>query len=187
MFSVTETNTTRVVGVDLSLTGTGLARVNMMGEFEARTVKSVGRRADVLADRHHRLITIVEQVSAFAEYADLVVIEGPSVMSKGGSNWDRAGLWWLTVKELYYNCVDVAIAPPTVVKKWATGKGNADKTAVAVAMSKLWPTATCDNDNEWDALAMATMGGQRLGMTVMPSRAHHAAALVSVAWPLGAV
>jgi hypothetical protein len=39
------------------------------------------------------------------------------------------------------------------------------------------------NDNEWDALALATMGAQWLGRAT-PSRAHHAAALAGAEWPL---
>jgi hypothetical protein len=76
----------------------------------------------------------------------------------------------------------VAVAPPTVVKKWAAGKGSADKAAVAAGVTRLWPDVEPGNDNEFDALAMATMGAQRLGLTV-PSRAHHAACLEKVEWP----
>ena len=103
-------------------------------------------------------------------------------MSRGGSNWDRAWLWGRTVDRLLAISVPVAVAPPTVVKKWAADKGSADKAAVAAAMTRLWPGVHPGNDNEFDALALATMGAQRLALDV-PSRAHHAAALEKVEWP----
>lgn len=174
---------TAVIGLDLSLTATGLAAVTSDGGFTVTTVGSTGKRADTLTDRDRRLVDLVRRIGLFLQEWDdytLAVIEGPSVMSKGGSNWDRAGLWWLTVQML--DPARTAVAAPTTVKKWAAGRGNADKAAVAVGVARLWPEAEPTNDNEFDALAMATMGAQKLGLAV-PSRAHHMDALVKVAWP----
>jgi Holliday junction resolvasome RuvABC endonuclease subunit len=165
----------------LSLTGTGIATIRD-GVVGTETITSKGRRADSLDQRNRRLRDLMMDILDRCDNADLVVVEGPSVMSKGGSNWDRAGLWWLTVSRLWVRDVPVAVAAPTVVKKFAAGKGNADKAAVAVGMARLWPEVECDTDNAWDGLALASMGAQRLGMDV-PSRAHHAGVLVSVAWP----
>lgn len=176
---------TRAVGIDLSLTGTGLAAITTSATgpvLDVQTVKSAGRKDDTLHDRHNRIYQIAQQVSRYALVADLVLIEGPSFMSKGGSNWDRAGLWWAVVDLLMLDQHRVAIAPPTVVKKFAAGKGNADKTAVAGGIVRLWGEACkASNDNEYDALTMATMGAQHIGIAT-PTRAHHAAALASVAW-----
>lgn len=175
-----------VAGLDLSLTATGMARVvsgESGPEIRTWTVKSVGKRADTLEQRNTRIRRIVDDVEAFCRGASLVVVEGPSMMSKGGSNWDRAWLWGAVVDRLLLAGRLVAVAPPTVVKKFAAGKGNADKASVAVGVSRLWDQADCANDNEWDALALATMGGQRIGLVGMPTRAHHAAILESVSWP----
>lgn len=173
-----------VVGIDLSLTATGLAAVTSDGMHEASTVKSSGKRGDTLVQRAGRIDEIVFRVNDFACHwrADLVVIEGPSIMSKGGSSWDRAWLWGTVVEDLL--STGVAVCPPTVLKKWAAGKGNADKAAVAVGVSRLWREIECDSDNEWDALALASMGSQRLGFGVVPDRAHHAACLEKVEWPV---
>lgn len=176
----------RAVGIDLSLAGTGLASVETTNtglEYRHTTIKSTGHTSDTLRQRRERLFGIVAAVSRYAMNADLVIVEGPSFMSKGGSNWDRAGLWWGVVDMLMLDQHTVAIAPPTVVKKFAAGKGSADKPAVAVGVARLWGEGCqCANDNEWDALALATMGAQRLGIDGVPTRAHHAATLESVAW-----
>jgi Holliday junction resolvasome RuvABC endonuclease subunit len=178
----------RVVGIDLSLTGTGLAAVGTLtvggsADLAVRTIKSTGRKDDTLRQRRERIYQIASSVARFAQGAQLAVIEGPSFMSKGGSNWDRAGLWWSVVDLLMLEPIDIAVAPPTVVKKFAAGKGNADKTAVAGGIVRLWgERCSASNDNEYDALTLATMGAQRLGIPGVPTRAHHEAALASVAW-----
>jgi crossover junction endodeoxyribonuclease RuvC len=175
--------TDTVLGMDLSLTATGLAAVLSDHSFHTRSVKTVGRRGDSLADRERRIHSIVHDVVSFAEFhgADLAVIEGPSIMSKGGSNWDRAWLWGEAVSAL--GAANIAVAAPTVVKKWATGRGNADKASVAVGVARLWDQFECESDNEADALALASMGSQRMRMGVVPVRSHHEAALLKVEWP----
>ncbi|MFC7447901.1 hypothetical protein [Rhodococcus daqingensis] len=74
--------------------------------------------------------------------------------------------------------VDVGV---TTVKLWATGYGHASKTAVLESMQALWPHAAIgDNDNKSDALALATIGAQRLGW-YEPELPHHLEPRVS--WP----
>lgn len=174
---------TVVIGLDISMTGTGLALINsgIPGAYIV-TLSSSGRRGDTLQQRSTRLSGLAEDVRTSVGRPDLVVVEGPAIMAKGGSNWDRAGLWWLIVEPMLAAGIPVAVAAPTVVKKFAAGKGNADKAAVAVGMARLWPDVNARNDNEWDALALATMGAQQLGLPVA-TRAHHAETLVKVAWP----
>jgi Holliday junction resolvasome RuvABC endonuclease subunit len=177
----------RVVGVDLSLTGTGLADVAHEPSgaltYDYRTVTSKPAGQDVRA-RSRRIDDVRGEVLRYARGSDLVIVEGPSLGKASPHTWDRAWLWGSVVDDLLAARLAVAVAPPTVVKKFAAGKGNADKTAVAVGMARLWGEGTeCRNDNEWDALALATMGAQRIGIPDIPERAHHAGTLASVAWP----
>lgn len=184
---------TRAVGIDLSLTGTGLAAVTTTSTgliLDVLTVKSSGHNGDTLRQRRERIYQIAARVAQFAADADVVVLEAPAYSKNVGSMWDRAGLWWSVVDLLMLDSVFAATASPTVVKKFAAGKGNADKTAVAGGLVRLWgERCNASNDNEYDALTMATMGAQRLGMPEVPTRAHHEATLASVAWdqPEGAV
>lgn len=174
---------TTVLGLDMSLTGTGLAAVTADGGFTATTIASAGRRGDSLAQRDRRLSELARRIGLFIQDWDeytLAVIEGP-IRALGGSTWDRAGLWWMVVQQL--DPSRTAIAGPTVVKKWAAGKGGADKAAVANGVTRLWPSFECGSDNEADALALASMGAQRLGMNLFPKRAHHSDALLKVEWP----
>lgn len=174
--------TARVVGLDLSLTAIGQAVIGTDIGPRTFTHGSLGRRADSVVQRRQRLRDLADSIlDNMGAAVALVVVEGPSVMSRGGSNWDRAGLWWLVVEPLAGR-YPIAVAAPTVVKKWAAGKGTADKAAVAAGVTRLWPEVEPANDNEFDALALATMGAQKLGLAV-PSRAHHADALLKVEWP----
>lgn len=185
---MTPPDKTMVLGLDLSLTGTGLATIT--SRFDDHTAvevwreTSTGKRDDSITARADRLLDLATRVTDVYGL-DMVVVEGPSIMSKGGSNWDRAGLWWLVLQVFHDRTgLPIVVVPPTQVKKFATDRGNADKTAVAVSMARMWPQVSEHGltDNEWDALALAHMGAQRLGLDV-PSRAHHAAVLAKVAWP----
>lgn len=170
----------RVAGLDLSLKATGISIIT--DGAHTWTVKSASIPNATLIQRRDRINLIVSQVAGLVERAEIVVLEGPSYGSNSVGSWDRAWLYGAVVDKLLTRGHRIAVAAPTVVKKFAAGTGNADKTAVAVGMSKLWPYVVARNDNEWDALALATMGAQRLGLPV-PSRAHHAETLTKVAWP----
>lgn len=175
----------QVLGIDPSLTGTGLAVVGP-GSCYTSTVKSKGTRDDSLYARDARLAGIAERVADFAtEDTRLVVIEGPAMASRVGSTLDRYGLWWRIVHRMLARGIPVAVCPPTTAKKWACGRGNGDKIAVALGVARIWPAAEPADDNQSDALAMATMGGQHLALNLPCGQplARHLAALTGVAWP----
>ena len=181
---------TTVVGIDPSLRRTGLARITIDGArdpiAETRVRPSAGTRQATLTDRAVRLAGITGYVVEYALPCHLTVIEGPSLGSGGiGSAWDRAGLWWRIVARLLGNDTPVAVVPPQTRAKWATGSGRADKDAVREAITRLWhpywiPRHAAD-DNEADALTLASMGAQWLG--VLPMTGPDPAALAGAAWP----
>lgn len=188
----------KVVGVDLSLTATGVASIETWrgGIDEALnvlppkvTVIKSAPDGDTLHSRFIRMEAIAASVVGWCKGADLVAIEGPSFASQGGSSWDRAGLWWWVVSILQTLETPVAEVPPTVLKKWATGKGQAKKTAVAVAISRMWPEVATQDDNDSDALCLATMGAQQLNAIKPPVGGYpmyRLEALGKVKWPNGA-
>lgn len=179
---------TRVVGIDVSLTSTGIAHLHIAGGMVIAStvaVLSKGHRGDTLAQRHARMRDIRGQISDWLygtrESPTLTVIEGPSYGSTGGSAWDRAGLWW-RVAGMAMACGPVAVVAPTTRAKWATGKGNADKAAVAAAMARYAPAVDITNSDEADALALAYMGAQKIGW-INASGAAQYKVLDSVTWP----
>lgn len=173
-----------VLGLDLSLTSTGRAGVYQDGRPPETGTVTTRPAGDDYAARHARLLAAADQILPTV-HPDLVVVEGPSYGSsaqKSASIHDRAGLWWTVVGQLLDAGTPVAVVAPRTRAKWATGTGNADKTKVAVGVARLWPDHDARTDDEWDALALATMGAQWLGWD-MPTRAHHALTLAAVTWP----
>lgn len=181
-----------VLGLDLSLTSTGRAILNEpFGDpITDRTLIAIdtitsATAGDDYSARRRRITGLAERIVVDETGPTLVVVEGPSYGSsaqKSASIHDRAGLWWAVVGTLLDAGTPVAVVAPTTRAKWATGRGNAGKTEVATAVARLWPQVDARTDDEWDALALATMGAQHLGWDV-PSRAHQALTLAAVTWP----
>lgn len=171
----------RVIGLDLSLTATGIAKAD--GSVDLVTTGP----GDHLADQRDRLRFIVREIvhrtkAGFYGGPDLAVVEGPSYNSKGSGTWDRAGLWWLTVDTLMEDAVPVAVVPPAALKKYATGKGTATKPDMRMALYQR-ESRDLRDDNMVDARWLALMGLDHLGHPVVDVPKTHRDALAKVAWP----
>jgi Holliday junction resolvasome RuvABC endonuclease subunit len=152
----------RVLGLDLSLTGTGICRVGAAGVELLRTVRC-GKLTG-----HTRLAWILDAIGDAQrdQHLDLVVIEGPSYGSQGGQqgHHERAGLWWLVTHGLHARGRSYAVVAPKARAKYATGNGNDGKKAVvAHVRDRYGHLAEIHNDNEADALVLAHMGIDYLG------------------------
>lgn len=155
----------RVLGLDLSLTGTGICYLDGDGVALLRTVRC-GK-----LDGHQRLAWILDAIADAqrGQHLDLVVVEGPSYGSQGGQrgHHERAGLWWLVTHGLHARGRSYAVVAPKARAKYATGNGNARKRAVLAAVrDRYGHLHTVANDNEADALTLAHMGADRLGGTL---------------------
>lgn len=164
-----------VVGLDLSLAATGIAH-HRAGSVITDTLRGQGRGIV-------RLRKLVRSIEQHCTSATLVVIEGPSYGSLGAGFHERAGLHWLIEDRLWRAGIAYAIVPPSVVKKYATGKGNAGKGAMVAAATRRYPQVeTGGDDNQVDALWLAALGLDHLtGERVVPEA--HRVVLGSVTWP----
>lgn len=166
---------TTVVGWDLSLTGTGVARItttpgylSALGEVSdteprvfTQRVASTGKKGATLQQRNDRLVRMRNNIMAATLRSGpvaLILVEGPAFSSQVGQVWDRAGLWHLCVTAAAHQGIPVVEVAPAKLKKFATGRGNADKTAVTSALTKMWPAVTISSDDEADALNLASIG-----------------------------
>lgn len=189
---------TAVLGLDTSLTSTGLAWA-VDGEIvDAERIRTTGKKSDDLAARRSRVSGIAQRVAECVIYGepDLVVIEAPSFGSQHGSAHDRSGLWWLIVDMLFeITDGDVAMVSPNGRAKYATGKGSADKQAVFEAVVQTYGQFDDVRDIEalgWrqgndmaDAVVLAAMGSRHLDDVVEDELADkHLEAMATVAWPL---
>lgn len=167
----------RVAGLDISLTGTGVATLG--GTIR---VPTTGRRKDTIVQRRNRMKHIRDTVLTEVGDVDLAVVEGPSHHSVGGSVWDRGGLWWLIVDGLCAREIPIAVMPPMSRAKYATGNGGSRKAAVLDAAQRRYG-AILPTDDEADALVLRAAGLDWLGQPLAEVPAGHRAALAGCQWP----
>jgi hypothetical protein len=167
-----------VIGLDLSLTGTGVA-------------SSIGwsrpLRPAAAMRGHFRLHWIRSEIlEAIPADVALVVLEGPSYGNQGSQrqsgHHERAGLWWLVAHALWKRDIAYAVASPASRAKYATGKGNAAKADVVREVSRRFAWFAGGED-EADASVLAAMGADWLGHPIAAMPQTHRKALDAVRWP----
>lgn len=117
-----------VFGIDPSLRATGIAFPD--GELRTLTTPSCSTLDDKIERHRH----IVGRVAALVRIGALVVIEGPAPSFNNASTHELAGLWWGLVVRLAEQGNSVAVVGPSQLKKFATGKGNAPKPDLRMAL-----------------------------------------------------
>lgn len=149
-----------IIGIDPSLTSTGIVALND-GIVEIAEVTK--NRPELGTIERVRLIR--EKINKTIQHPnltpDLIVIEGFSYGSKGRSVFDIAHLGWRVREdlELFKNSNNIPWieVSPTQLKKFATGKGNANKEIILQQVFKHWGYETHDN-NIADAYVLAKIG-----------------------------
>ncbi|UDL15435.1 RuvC-like resolvase [Microbacterium phage Pepe25] len=171
------TLTSLAIGLDLSLTAAGVASFEVFDDGPpigtARTFGRKGKKGESLYTRVSRIQQlhdqIVKQVWSFERLPDIVFIESPAQGQTTGSHHDRSWLWGKVVDSLLEELIPVIEVTPQKAKKYATGKGNAGKTAVMAAMIRRHLDIEIEDDNQSDALALAAMGSRFRGYPVESS------------------
>ena len=184
---------TTVVGLDLSLTGTGMARVaGLHNPYVETALLGTPTCGDDIAARTDRLTGLAQQIVAWVGAApcDLVCIERPAYSSNTGSVTDRAGLWWLVVARLVRGYrLPVVDVVNNHLKTYAVGKGagkGSDKDAVLAETVRRYATfvPALANNNEADALQLAALGWHHLtGQGIVDLPTTHTRAVAAVRWP----
>lgn len=163
--------TPRVVGLDLSMNGTGIAWCD--GTTYTVTPK---RKGD--ARLHEIRSEVARAVDGRA--IDLVVIEDLPANAKSAG---ITGMVHGTIRTwLRDHHIPYALITPASVKKYATGRGNCGKPEMAVAAFKRGQREFTD-DNQCDAWWLRAAGLDHLGHPLAPMPATHRAALDAVQWP----
>lgn len=119
----------RVLGIDPSLTATGVA----LPDGSVTTIRiKVPKGGAKHVRETDRLIVVRDRVSALLADVDLVVVEGYSYGSgfQAHQLGELGGVLRVLLTETGVTWVEVA---PTRVKRYATGKGNANKDAMLQA------------------------------------------------------
>jgi crossover junction endodeoxyribonuclease RuvC len=174
----------RIVGLDLSLTSSGLAEWHD-GTWEHSTHGTKGKAGATLAQRSARLDhtagTIVAYTLGGGMVPDVVLVEAHSFAAQGGQQHDRSGLWWLVVRDLVRAGLQVIEVAPTSLKKFATGKGNASKDQMLLTVSRRHPDLDFTTNDEADAIALVDLALVKFGYESGYDYQHDA--IAKIAWP----
>lgn len=153
-----------ILGVDFSLTSTGVCSIED-GAAECITVKS--KKEEVWHEFPQRVAGIALDIEAWigADTDPLIVIESPAFAAKSSSLDRMLGGWWMFVDTLITACVfnPPLLVTPGQLKKFATGKGNAGKDEVMLAVSRRYPDVAVTDNNQTDALVLAAIGAAVMG------------------------
>lgn len=150
----------RVVGLDLSWTGTGMA--DNQGHAE-----TFGTKSDHPGGKRARLEATVQAVEGFVLWSHpppaLAVVEAPAFSAKGSAVVDMGGLWWHVTQRLWLS--DVRVVPCSIgtLKMFATGKGSGPKPPVVAAVARREPDLPIRDDNVPDACVLRALGAAVLG------------------------
>ena len=143
------------IGVDISLTGTGVCKLEANGRLV--TSKCITTKAHKsFTQWFDRVDDITKQVMLYVDEGSIVFVEGYA-FGATGQVFNIAELSGYIKYQLYRgNCTAVIQVPPTSLKKFITGKGNAKKELILKEVYKTYGVDFEDN-NEADAYALARM------------------------------
>ncbi|OPX89584.1 MAG: Crossover junction endodeoxyribonuclease RuvC [Pelotomaculum sp. PtaB.Bin104] len=137
----------KIVGIDASLTGTGVAVLN--GSLHTETIQSKKTGTE-------RLIEIRERIRDIVNGADLVVLEDYAFSRPNQAH--QIGELGGVLRVLFHEMgVKVLLVSTGQVKKFASGKGTADKRDIAIAVYKRFGQEFKTSD-ETDAFVLAKIG-----------------------------
>ncbi len=143
----------KVLGLDLSITGTGLAHT-VEGAVCTHLIKTRDK------DRDGRLIQIQNTIRELATGAELALIEAPTPRSPSSVTSGMVqGAARLVLLDLG---IPYGTLMPASLKKFATGKGTGDKVPMAIAALKRAGLEFPD-DNQCDAFWLWVAANHQVG------------------------
>jgi crossover junction endodeoxyribonuclease RuvC len=152
-----------IIGLDISLTCTGLCAVNRLGAKAAYT-DTFRTNVRTGTDWHRQnliLNGVVEVVRDFKGDFKSVFIENYTLGRMSGKNYTRVELHGMMRRGLQEIGCEVYLVAPGTLKKWVTGSGNADKEHMSIASLARWGVVM-DTDDETDAHALVKYGSAML-------------------------
>lgn len=166
--------TAQVIGLDLSLTGTGVA----LPDGSSLTITSRHRGVERLAELRDTVARLV------LAGCDLVAIEGYSMGTARQSSHahglgELGGVIRLQLHDLDIRYVDI---PPASLKRYATGKGNANKNDMLLAAARRLGYDGNSND-EADALWLRAMTLDACATPIVELPVANREALSKITWP----
>lgn len=185
-----------VVGLDISIQATGAARIRIDNDGQVvgqPFVRHFGEGAPsdptlpvVIARLRRQAARILKFVQEGAEPGDttVVAVETVNFASSTAHAHTGGGLWYLAMHYVLRETPHIAGVNVQTLKRYATGSGGGDKTAVIAAVARMFPGQDITNNNDADAAVLLAMTCRELGHPLEPSvQKVTPAALEVVRWP----
>lgn len=163
----------RVVGLDLSLTSTGVSDGQSTRVIQTAPGPALEARLDTLLRSVVAFVLSPTQWTDRQPYgmrADLVVIEAPAwSRAKQTGHEELSALRVMVRHRLWRLDIPYALVPPTTLKKYTTGNGTASKQLMVFTMDDRYGAGLSNvlvKDGRYDradALALAAMGYDHVG------------------------
>lgn len=176
----------RILGIDSSLTGTGLARADMPdGQVQLATVGASkpkpGDKSWISKSR--RVHEVLDQIAAAIAdtVPDAVGLEELAYGAQGDAAVVLHWLWGEVIDLVRHTSAELYLVNVSGVKKFATGKGNAKKDEVMLAMAGRYPHIPIKDNNQSDALAVCMMTARHIGVPFDTMPAKNLEAMAKVA------
>lgn len=168
--------TISVAAFDLSLTATGITYIDGDGTISVDLHQPKTRS-------YTRLRQIRAAVVHIAGAADVAAVEGPAFGAQGSAYHQLAGLWWYVTDAIDGLGLPLVVVPPSCIKQYATGKGNAGKDLVLAAAVRRFPHVDVNDNNVADSLWAAALVRRRYADPVDNVPQVNLKALERVEWP----
>lgn len=170
----------KILGIDSSLTGTGLSRavmpdimvgVNPHGpvpvDVQLATVgASKPKPTDTWLAKARRVHEVLDKIDGAlaADQYDAVGLEELAYGAKGDAAVVLHWLWGEVIQLVRLREVPLYLVNVSSVKKFATGNGNAKKDEVMLAMANRYPQFAIKDNNQSDALAVCMIVARTVGV-----------------------
>ena len=145
-----------IVGLDPSLASFGFASITKNGT-ELASIKT-RKTGDGLVDRMDRIELLVDQVfkRCQAVRPKMIAIEGYAFGSRNSRSMTALAELGGAIRRDLVSHFPVIEITPSEVKKFATGRGNADKASIRLSIFKRWEIEA-EDDDQADAFVLAKM------------------------------
>lgn len=146
-----------ILGFDASLVSSGYSYQRVHGDYYTSTIKTKKLRGpERLSYIRGRFNYILDTIKIQHGTVDLIVYEGYAMGGKGRV-FDIGELGGVLKLVAWNTGIDVLLVPPTSLKQFTTGKGNANKDQMIAAVASNWGYHTTQDD-EADAFALLKVG-----------------------------
>ncbi len=156
-----------IIGIDLSLNGTGICCSTLIhGIKHQQNGYCFYEVIPKNKERYPRWFTIRAAIQKFyvgCTPTPKIFIEGYSFMSRSRSVVDLAEIGGIIRMDLHDHGLHFTEIPPTVLKKFITGKGNVKKDLILKEIYRRWGM-DLDSHNLADAYALVKLGEAVLGL-----------------------